>query len=859
MKDRRNRAFRALLRAGPAPMALSLVGVASPAGAASSASPQLSELTFSSVWEVLRTSLTAEEIAALSLTLALVAFSVLAAILYVRTKSLLADTRARARRERAALLARVDRAESLLRADRQIVVSWPGGSGAPELQREAGAVPDAPGEAGGVLDFARWLHVASAEALDAAIGRLRDQGTAFDLTLTTCNNSYVEAEGRAVGGRAVMRLREVSGLQRELADLRERHLAVSAESRALQGLLDALELPAWIRDQAGQLSWVNRAYAQACGAASADEAVSEKCEIAPAPVAMAMGEARRSRSVFTAEADVGTADTRRRLALTEVPVPTGAAGLGLDTDATTRLKAALEREAAIRAEILDRIDTAVAVFDARRRLTFCNKAYRALWQFDPAWLIGKPDFEEILEKLRADERVPTPPDGLTWRQWVDSLIDAGGREVRTSDWDLPNASLSLKLVTIPHRDGGSTHLFHNLTESLDLQTRIRAQSRVQRQTLDSLSEAIAVFGQNGKLKLSNPRFAEMWKLDAKALKQGPHIDTIIADCRKLHDADQDWLALKQHVCGFMDARAPMARTLERRDETAIALSTVPLADGATLVVFADITASKAAERALRERNEALEQAAELRSGFVSNVSYHLRDPLQSIIGFAQLLSGPSMTHDAAQQSEYAGYILSSSTSLMAIVNDILDLASIEANVLELDIGDVDVPMLINTAADALKDRITERKVDLAVDVAPAARTLQGDARRIRQIVFSLLANAVAFSNEGGKVMVDAFAEGDAIAIRVSDQGQGIPARYRNRVFDSFETRDETARHRGPGLGLSLAKGFAEKHGGSIDLESEPGKGTVVTVHLPRTQTATAEPTGEGTDAPGARADIAEQR
>lgn len=181
------------------------------------------------------------------------------------------------------------------------------------------------------------------------------------------------------------------------------------------------------------------------------------------------------------------------------------------------------------------------------------------------------------------------------------------------------------------------------------------------------------------------------------------------------------------MCSFLDEREPVSRVLERRDDMVLALSTVPLSDGATLAVFTDITAAKSAERALRERNEALEQAAELRGNFVSNVSYHLRDPLQSIIGFAQLLTGNSMTPSEEQQREYASYILSSSTSLMTIVNDILDLASIQANVLELDITEVDVSDAIHGAVEALKDRIAKRDISLVIDVAPMARHLEGDA------------------------------------------------------------------------------------------------------------------------------------
>ncbi|MFN0262317.1 ATP-binding protein [Tepidamorphus sp. 3E244] len=773
--------------------------------------------------------LSAEEMAALSLTLSLVAFAVLAAILYIRTKNQFTDYRRKSETQRAAQQARLDRAENLLSAEPQILIAWSSSAGTADVQYNADAIQGGPRNEDAILDFEQWLTGEAAQALATAIARLRERGTAFDLTLTTRAGHPVEANGRTGGGRALVRLRSASGSLRELAELRDKQSRLSREMQAVHQLFDTLDFPAWLRDEQGALSWVNQTYAQLAGAKTRDEAVAGRLEIAAVKIQDEMAQARLEGRTFHGEASLG--HDNRKLALTEVATRTGAAGLALDEQASARMKAALEREATIRAEILDRIDTAVAVFDANRRLTFCNKAYRSLWQLDPAFLIMKPEFDEILEHLRADERVPTPPDGMTWRDWVASLIDNTDGEVRTTEWDLPNASLSLKLVTIPHRDGGSTHLVHNLTESLDLQTKLSAQARVQRQTLESLSEAIAVFGQDGKLKLSNPQFAAIWDLDRKDLKARPHVDDIIAACRKLYQGDDDWLALKQNVCGFMDAREPISRMIEREDEKTFELTTVPLSDGATLAVFTDITAAKEVERALRERNEALEQADQLRGNFVSNVSYHLRDPLQSIIGFAQVLSGDAMTPNEEQQREYASYILASSTSLMTIVNDILDLASIQANALELSIGDVELRDTIMTALDALKDRIGEKKVEVTIDVAPRAEHLRGDARRIRQMIFSLAANAIAFSKEGGKVGIDAFADGDMIAIRVADQGEGIPDHLKSRVFGSFETHGDG--QRGPGLGLSLARGFAIKHGGEITLESEPGQGTTVTIRLPR--------------------------
>src|SRR5690606_257281 len=213
-----------------------------------------------------------------------------------------------------------------------------------------------------------------------------------------------------------------------------------------------------------------------------------------------------------------------------------------------------------------------------------------------------------------------------------------------------------------------------------------ALSRVQRETLDHLRDAVAVFGSDGRLKLYNPALSTMWRIPRDELETQPHASRVIALCRKIHDPAEPWDMLMTAATAIPESRLPVFGRIERMDGATIDLATMPLPDGATLVTFSDVTASVRMERALTERNEALEAAGLLKSNFVKHVSYQWRAPLTNVIGFAQLIADPGTGPLNERQKEYAGHLLDSSAGLYAIINDILDLTTIDAGTMELDLS-----------------------------------------------------------------------------------------------------------------------------------------------------------------------------
>jgi signal transduction histidine kinase len=259
---------------------------------------------------------------------------------------------------------------------------------------------------------------------------------------------------------------------------------------------------------------------------------------------------------------------------------------------------------------------------------------------------------------------------------------------------------------------------------------------------------------------------------------------------------------------------------------------VPLPDGATLVTFHDITDSVNVERVLTERNEALVAADAIKIDFVQHVSYELRSPLTNIIGFTHFLDDPHTGPLTAKQQEYLGYITASSNALLAIINNILDLASIGAGAMQLDLEPVDIRATMHAAAEGVQDRLVKNNIRLDIKAPPDIGTFIADERRIRQILFNLLSNAVGFSPPGETVALTALRAADSVIFAVSDHGPGISNEIKDKVFDWFESDTRGTGHRGAGLGLSIVRSFVELHGGKVQIESVPGQGTTVVCIFP---------------------------
>ncbi len=685
-----------------------------------------------------------------------------------------------------------------------------------------------------LLRFASWLHPDDAGRAAASLSRLQANGEAFVSNASTLDGHVIEIAGAVCGVETAMRIRPFSPVNKELVRLIGENKRLKLAVYEREKLLDSLPMPVWLRDAKSALSWVNRAYVTAAGAASREDALAKQIELFETRQRSDLHRLSQSKNSGRVKLQTVVNGSVQIYEAIATPLERGSGGAAFDVAPLAIAKDELERQMAAHSRTLDKVSTGVAVFGADRKLVYGNDAFARIWALEDAWVKEKPSASEFFDLLRQRRLLP---EQANYRKWRDDRVLTWDRN-RTLDelWHRPDGR-TVHVLTDCRSDGGVTFLFDDVTEKLSLERQYHSLIEGQRETLDHLSEGIAVFGADGRLQLYNPAFQTIWSLPDAALQNTPHLDAIIAQSEPLAPGAKFWGTLRDAITGMPDARDTFRATLGRQDGIHLAYTVMPLPDGGTLVTFADVTDSKRFEDVLLERNEALEASDRLKTTFLSHVSYELRTPLTTIIGFTDLLAEPAIGPLTAKQREYLNDIKTSSQALLNIINDIIDLAVIDAGALDLRLSPVDLKQAIEAAELGVRERLSRAKVHLEVHVAKDAATVMADENRLIQVLYNVLSNAIGFSPEDGTITLSCRSEKNGVSISVQDTGLGIPEEEQATVFERFESRSKGSRHRGAGLGLSLVKSIVELHNGRIDLRSTPGAGTTVTIILPRSHPA----------------------
>ena len=237
--------------------------------------------------------------------------------------------------------------------------------------------------------------------------------------------------------------------------------------------------------------------------------------------------------------------------------------------------------------------------------------------------------------------------------------------------------------------------------------------------------------------------------------------------------------------------------------------------------------------------EELEAASRHKSEFLATMSHELRTPLNAIIGFSQVLQQRMYGELNARQADYVNDVLSSGQHLLNLINDILDLAKVEAGRMELQPSTFELPDLLENAASQVRERATRQGIGLIVATDGSVGLMEGDERKVKQILFNLLSNAVKFTPSGGKITLAAKAADEEVVISVRDTGIGISAEDQAKIFEEFYQVGTSRTQEGTGLGLALTRRLVELHHGRLSVESEPGVGSSFTVTMPLHQAAVA--------------------
>ena len=661
---------------------------------------------------------------------------------------------------------------------------------------------------------------------------LLNSGKAFSVSLILPSGAALDATGRVAGAQAVLwiddpALRTETDESDAIRRLNANRSTALRDPLAFIDLLDRTTFPVWRLDSSGSIRWANSAYVQSVGASTLAEVIDRQLHLdAESTVQAKLAGEQRKR--VTATRPVVVLGQRRALQISLYPVSGGTAGVAVDASEADALRNALVTHIRAHDETLNALTEGVVVFGSDTAMRFHNTAFSSIFGLDETFYERGPTHSEWLDRARELRTIPEQADYAAFRARELSLYTDWPEEMPDELWSLPDGR-TLRVVRQRDPEGGLLLLFADMTTEVKMKGQLGNQIAVQKATFDRLSEAIAVFGSDGQLRLSNRAFATLWGLSEAELSKQPMFTALIPQLTRLHRDEGFWRDLLARMTDpDPDVRRLVSGSVELADQRYLTWLSRPLPDGATLVVFEDRTEARAADKERALKTEALEAANRIKSDFVGHISYQLRNPLTTISGFAELLATEIKGELNDDQAEYVFAVQTAAGQLTKMIDDILDIAAIEANQFNLELGDVDMHDLLDTTLDYIATRAEDTKIQTRLVCPRDIGVIRADAARLRQVVYNILLNALRFTKPGGHIELGAAREDGGIRFWVRDDGVGIPPEEQTAIFDSFSS----SRAGGAGLGLALVENIIDRHGGWVELKSRPGEGTHVVCYLP---------------------------
>lgn len=639
------------------------------------------------------------------------------------------------------------------------------------------------------------------------------------------------------GGAALVWVFDFSESESELSELRSIANRAERDFAALSGLIEVVPVPMWFRGADAKLQLVNQAYVEAVGAPDANVVVQKQIELLEPEDGRSVRDLARATLDAQSKSERVVSATvhgeRRTLRVSDLPLGVeGIAGYAIDIEEQQQQAREFRAYRNAQRTMLDQLSVGVAQFDGEERLTFANRPFRRLFGVSGEGIDQGIGFERFLSDARERGNTPEVRDFPEWRGEHVAWFEAA--DTQEENWPLPGGT-HLRIVAQPMPDGGMVMIAEDRTESLALSAVRDTLLRTRTATLDSLFEALAIFAPDGSVQLWNRTFAGTWGLTPEFLDTHPSAQGLL-------DAIGENLARPKEAEAI--AKVVRAATLDRRetggrielaDGRTLEFAGVPLPDGNGLLTVLDITDSQKAEKALRERAIALEEADGVKARFLSNMSYEFRTPLTSISGFAELLKSGAAGEMSGQAGEYVDAILTAVERLTDQVENVLDLSQSEAGLLPITKEEID---LLNFLTGIVRER--EQAIisaGLGLDLkGRRGRKASADPRQLGRAVGNLLDNAISHTPANGKILIEILTPGPnefyKAAFVISDNGSGMSDEEMARALGEVRTEEDGSLERRQGLGIPLARQLIEAHGGTLELTSEEGAGTAAIIRLP---------------------------
>lgn len=620
------------------------------------------------------------------------------------------------------------------------------------------------GTTSGFSDILKRFDKKHSNILESCTDNLIKNGESFSLDLPLMDKDCIVS---ITGARAatqegiiladILWIRDITDKMDELNHLSSKLNSVSEKRKHLQSILNLLPFPVWTRDKNLSITYCNPAYVEATGSKDEEEAIKTSKELAHDN---AVREARAIASLSRATRKTKTKDLhivyngeRQLMSVTETPFPTkgtetpeytagSATNISKQEDAEKQLYLQIDAHH----KLLENLTTAVGVFSSDKELQFCNLSFSRLWKLEsyPETIIT---YSKFLDYLRECRLLPEVPDFPAFKKeelkYFTTLI-----ETREDLMHLPNGK-AIRRILSPYPLGGLVATYEDVTDKLALERSYNTLVAVQKETLDNLHEAVAVFGNDGRLELYNPAYMNMWSLDYDALNKSPLLDDIINHLHSFFKSIENWEEVRKLMYDILSARSNRIARMERDDGKVIELSGVSLPDGGILMSCVDVTGSAEEERSLKDHSKTLAGATGLRSMFIDTFAFELQEKLATNLNNSEDIQTYGKLN--AEQEHALETLSTNSNHLLGIAAEMLDLTSIDADHPALEIDTVDVQQLISTLSSLVKEKAEKKSQEINIVCPRDVGWIVADSRRLKQILFYFYNTAVINAPESSKI------------------------------------------------------------------------------------------------------------
>lgn len=686
------------------------------------------------------------------------------------------------------------------------------------------------------------FSAAGAEALSGAINAMRADDRPFTLELGDAAGarSFLVSGFRTrtnenKGAVDTLWVRETTDGNARLAALTGRAEEAERKNVLLKQAFDALPFPVWMRGEDLQIAACNPAYAKAVRAGSPEQAVLLGGELvyeeAPRKAKVLAVAARTSGKENKTGEFVVIDGKRRRVEVSEIPLPARASGkrgtIGFVRDVTREreLEDNLKSHIASHNSVLEHLKTAIATFDVNMRLQFYNTSFMNLWDLEAEWLDKSPTYSHILDMLREKRRLPENRDFNAYKtreiKFFTSLVST------TEDILHLPSGVTLRRMLTPHPQGGLLITYEDVTGHLTMERSMTMLNETQYTVLNNLREAVLLFGSDGRLRLANAAYLNLWQIGDPDFNTPPlTVVEVIEKQKPFFENEDNWETLKEQLLGVATAHTGEIFQILRPDGKVLEFSAAGLPDGGVFVSFLDVTEEERNTSLAQEKEMLLSrfkqttvQAEKLRAVFLEQLGREINPQLSALTDTVKKLSDGGNLRFNRRQKACLQTIFDASAELKNLFGDMVDLALIETGSAVLELECIDIGALLNGVLNAVKEQARLKNVALNLTCPAELPTLVADKKRLKQVLFYLVNNAVAAAFKDGGV---------SLSVQTGDKNLIVAIEETSLdVKNESDTVNFAARN---GFAASLIRGFIEMHGGALSVSDKNGtKKTQITL------------------------------